>query len=167
MEREGQSGAWRCAGSFAVWGGLFSVFDCSLAHVRRTEDAWNAIASGALTGGLLAARAGPRAIVRNAVVGGLLLAVIEGLALTLSRYMQNLQRQAMIKQWEAINGRPYDGDELEDKLEPPIPPPLYVGTSDTEHSSQHNASSHHDHAGHEAHGFEHREDDDGFRLARS
>ena len=112
-----------------MWGGLFSVFDCTLAHVRRTEDAWNAIASGALTGGLLAARAGPKAILRNAVIGGVLLAVIEGLALTVSRYLQNMQREAMKKQWEAVNGRPYDGEALEDTLEPPIPPPAYVGTS--------------------------------------
>lgn len=45
-------------GNFGVWGGLFSVFDCSLAHFRGVEDPWNAIMSGGLTGGLLAARAG-------------------------------------------------------------------------------------------------------------
>lgn len=50
------AGTARFAGNFAVWGGLFSVFDCTLARVRRTEDAWNAIISGALTGGLLAMR---------------------------------------------------------------------------------------------------------------
>ena len=45
-------------GNFAVWGGLFSICDCSLTHLRGTEDAWNAILSGGITGGLLAARAG-------------------------------------------------------------------------------------------------------------
>ncbi len=44
------------AGQFAVWGLLFSTFDCSLAAIRRKEDPWNAIGSGAITGGLLAIR---------------------------------------------------------------------------------------------------------------
>lgn len=43
-------------GNFAVWGGMFSAFDCSLAAVRKKEDAWNAITSGALTSGCLALR---------------------------------------------------------------------------------------------------------------
>ena len=45
-------------GAFAVWGGTFSTFDCALIHLRQREDHWNAIASGFLTGGTLAARAG-------------------------------------------------------------------------------------------------------------
>jgi hypothetical protein len=45
-------------GNFAVWGGLFSVCDCTLTHLRGTEDAWNAILAGGVTGGILAARAG-------------------------------------------------------------------------------------------------------------
>jgi import inner membrane translocase subunit TIM17 len=44
------------SGQFAVWGGLFSTFDCTFAAIRQKEDPWNSIASGALTGGLLAAR---------------------------------------------------------------------------------------------------------------
>ncbi|NWS14095.1 TI17A translocase, partial [Pachyramphus minor] len=44
------------AGSFAVWGGLFSMIDCSLVRVRGKEDPWNSITSGALTGAILAAR---------------------------------------------------------------------------------------------------------------
>jgi hypothetical protein len=43
-------------GNFGVWGGVFSVYDCSLAYIRRTEDPWNAIMAGAATGGTLAAR---------------------------------------------------------------------------------------------------------------
>jgi import inner membrane translocase subunit TIM17 len=68
-------------GNFAVWGGVFSVFDCSLAAMRHKEDPWNAILSGALTGGVLAARAGHRAVIRNALVGGVFLAAIEGLSI--------------------------------------------------------------------------------------
>jgi len=47
-------------GSFAVWGTFFSIFDCSIAHIRKKEDPWNAIASGFLTGGVLAIRAGTK-----------------------------------------------------------------------------------------------------------
>lgn len=40
----------RIGGSFAVWGGLFSTFDCTLVALRKKEDPWNSIAAGALTG---------------------------------------------------------------------------------------------------------------------
>jgi mitochondrial import inner membrane translocase subunit TIM17 len=63
----------RMGGSFAVWGGLFSSFDCSLVYLRQKEDPWNSIASGALTGGLLSARMGPNAALRSAVFGGVIL----------------------------------------------------------------------------------------------
>jgi len=45
-------------GSFAVWGGMFSTIDCTLVHLRKKEDPWNSIISGAATGGILAARNG-------------------------------------------------------------------------------------------------------------
>jgi import inner membrane translocase subunit TIM17 len=66
-------------GNFAVWGGLFSTFDCALVAMRGKEDPWNAIASGAGTGYVLAARGGWRAASRSAAIGGVLLAMIEGL----------------------------------------------------------------------------------------
>ena len=34
-------------GSFAVWGGLFSMTDRSMVQVRGKEDPWNSITSGA------------------------------------------------------------------------------------------------------------------------
>ncbi|XP_039394731.1 mitochondrial import inner membrane translocase subunit Tim17-A isoform X2 [Mauremys mutica] len=43
-------------GSFAVWGGLFSMIDCSMVKMRGKEDPWNSITSGALTGAILASR---------------------------------------------------------------------------------------------------------------
>uniref|UniRef100_A0A8C4QX67 Mitochondrial import inner membrane translocase subunit TIM17 n=1 Tax=Eptatretus burgeri TaxID=7764 RepID=A0A8C4QX67_EPTBU len=73
-------------GSFAVWGGLFSTIDCGLANVRGKEDPWNSISSGALTGALLAARSGPVAMVGSAVMGGVLLALIEGVGIMLTRF---------------------------------------------------------------------------------
>lgn len=43
-------------GNFAVWGGLFSAIDCSLVYIRKKEDPWNSITSGALTGAILSIR---------------------------------------------------------------------------------------------------------------
>eukprot|EP01094_Clydonella_sp_ATCC50884_P012696 TRINITY_DN23000_c0_g1_i1.p2 TRINITY_DN23000_c0_g1~~TRINITY_DN23000_c0_g1_i1.p2 ORF type:complete len:156 (+),score=22.75 TRINITY_DN23000_c0_g1_i1:119-586(+) len=74
-------------GSFAAWGGLFSSFDCLFAYVRKTEDPWNAIASGFVTGGILAARGGPKAALRSAIVGGIILGIIEGVSFMLGRVM--------------------------------------------------------------------------------
>lgn len=68
-------------GAFAVWGGLFATFDCTYAYMRHKEDPLNAIAAGATTGGVLAARAGWKAVGRNALVGGILLGIIEGMGI--------------------------------------------------------------------------------------
>ena len=98
-------------GQFGVWGGLFSVFDCSLAALRRREDAWNAIAAGGITGGVLAARAGPRAIARNAAGGAFILALIEGVMMLVTKMILRAQ------QAQAGGGR-----AAIDRLEPPVPP---------------------------------------------
>lgn len=74
-------------GSFAVWGGMYSLYDCGLQGVRHKEDAWNSIASGAMVGATLSARAGARAAARSAVFGGVILALIEGVGIALNRYM--------------------------------------------------------------------------------
>ena len=70
----------KIGGSFAVWGGLFSAFDCTLVAIRRKEDPWNPIMSGALTGGVLQLRYGLASAGRSAAFGGFLLAVIEGIS---------------------------------------------------------------------------------------
>jgi len=72
-------------GQFAVWGGLFSTIDCSLIKLRKKEDPWNAIISGAATGGILAARSGVGAMAGSALIGGVLLAMIEGVGIMFSR----------------------------------------------------------------------------------
>lgn len=72
-------------GSFAIWGSVFSSVDCTLVGLRGKEDPWNSIASGAITGGVLVARNGPAAMAKSAVVGGVLLALIEGMGIALSR----------------------------------------------------------------------------------
>ncbi|TST85777.1 Cysteine desulfurase, mitochondrial [Bagarius yarrelli] len=73
-------------GSFAVWGGLFSMIDCGLVKMRGKEDPWNSITSGAMTGAILAARNGPVAMVGSAAMGGILLALIEGAGILLTRF---------------------------------------------------------------------------------
>ena len=39
-----------------MWGGLFSAIDCGLVYIRKKEDPWNSITSGALTGAILSVR---------------------------------------------------------------------------------------------------------------
>ncbi|KAJ3211838.1 Mitochondrial import inner membrane translocase subunit Tim17-A [Dinochytrium kinnereticum] len=72
-------------GNFAVWSGLFNAGDCTLAHIRGKEDSWNAIMAGAATGGILAARSGPKAIAISAAFGGIFLAIMEGIGAMLGR----------------------------------------------------------------------------------
>lgn len=97
-------------GNFGVWGGLFAVFDCSLAYGRGVEDPWNAIMAGGLTGGVLAARAGPRAMGRNALMGCVLIALIEGAGIAIHKFTMSRML--------AMQG----GKTDKDTLEPPIPP---------------------------------------------
>lgn len=53
---------------------------------KQQEDPWNSILSGATTGGILAARAGPKAMASAAVVGGFILALIEGMGIWMNNY---------------------------------------------------------------------------------
>ncbi|XP_013622614.1 PREDICTED: mitochondrial import inner membrane translocase subunit TIM17-2-like [Brassica oleracea var. oleracea] len=85
----------RLGGSFAVWGGLFSTFDCSMVYLRQKEDPWNSIIAGAATGGFLSMRQGPNAAVRSALVGGVLLALIEGAGIALNKMMAEPQHMQM------------------------------------------------------------------------
>ncbi|KAG9493190.1 mitochondrial import inner membrane translocase subunit Tim17-A [Eleutherodactylus coqui] len=87
-------------GSFAVWGGLFSMIDCSMVKIRGKEDPWNSITSGAMTGAILAARNGPVAMVGSAAMGGILLALIEGAGILLTRFASS----------QFVNGPPLPED---------------------------------------------------------
>lgn len=100
-------------GSFAIWGTLFSCFDCSFTYLRKKEDPWNAIISGAATGGLLAARAGLKVAAKNAAIGGVILAAIEGLNVVVSR---------VLMPW--IEKRSQDPAMISsvDRLDPPVDP---------------------------------------------
>lgn len=72
-------------GNFAIWGFLFSTFECGFVRARNKEDAWNSIASGALSGGLLSVRAGARSAAFSALFGGVFLALIEGAGIAMNR----------------------------------------------------------------------------------
>jgi len=74
-------------GQFAAWGICFSSFDCTFAHIRGKEDPWNSIMSGAAAGAVMAARQGPKSMVGSAVVGGMLLGMIEGMGLLMNNFM--------------------------------------------------------------------------------
>lgn len=68
----------RTGGNFALWGGLYSVCDCTLVYYRQKEDPWNSILSGAATGGILSLRQGFRAVVRSSIHGAVFFALFQG-----------------------------------------------------------------------------------------
>ncbi|KAL1128029.1 hypothetical protein V6Z11_A13G218900 [Gossypium hirsutum] len=88
----------RVGGSFAVWGGLFSTFDCTMVYVRQKEDLWNSIIASAATGGFLSMRQGLGAASRSALVGGVLLALIEGAGIMLNKFLSQPQMPIMIEE---------------------------------------------------------------------
>ncbi|PAN49161.1 hypothetical protein PAHAL_9G430400 [Panicum hallii] len=77
----------RVGGSFAIWGSLFSTFDCALVYARQKEDPWNSIAAGAGAGATLALRRGLLACGTSAAIGAALLALIEGAGIMLNRVL--------------------------------------------------------------------------------
>lgn len=89
-------------GSFALWGGLFSLTDCTLMHLRNKEDYLNPIAAGFLTGGFLAIRgkhfilnilikAGARIAFRNAIFGGIILGMIQLVEIAMTKMSMRSQ----------------------------------------------------------------------------
>ncbi|GAQ79620.1 TIM17 mitochondrial import inner membrane translocon protein [Klebsormidium nitens] len=94
----------RIGGSFAVWGGLFSTFDCSMIYLRGKEDPWNSIAAGAATGGFLTLRQGMRASAKSAAFGGVLLALIEGAGIMLNRMTANMAQPPPEPQLAGVGG---------------------------------------------------------------
>jgi len=105
-------------GSFAVWGLTFSSIDCCMVKLRNKEDPWNSITSGALTGAVLTVRSGWGAMVGSAIIGGVLLAMIEGVGIMLTRFTAD--------QFKPVN------PQVEDPSVLPLKPP--PGSSDTPQS---------------------------------
>lgn len=98
-------------GNFAVWGGLFSAIDCSLYYVRKKEDPWNSITSGAATGAILSVRNGAAAMAGSAVIGGVLLALIEGIGILMTRFSAEQFNQAN----QQMASPPEDPSQLQPK----------------------------------------------------
>lgn len=96
----------RVGGSFAVWGGLFSTFDCTMVYLRQKEDPWNSIFAGAATGGFLQMRQGLGASSRSALFGGVLLALIEGAGIMVNKLLNAQQMQQMEMQVPQMAGVP-------------------------------------------------------------
>ncbi|PON31798.1 Mitochondrial inner membrane translocase complex, subunit Tim [Trema orientale] len=96
----------RVGGSFAVWGGLFSAFDCTMVYVRQKEDPWNSIIAGAATGGFLQMRQGLGAASRSALFGGVLLALIEGAGIMLNKVLSQQQQMPIMIDEPAPAGMP-------------------------------------------------------------
>ena len=64
-----------------MWGGIFSFTDCLLITTRGKDDPYNAIVAGTLTGGILAIRGGLSVAFKQAIAGGFILAMIEGVGI--------------------------------------------------------------------------------------
>lgn len=99
----------RVGGSFAVWGGLFSTFDCTMVCLRQKEDPWNSIFAGAATGGFLSMRQGMAASARSAAFGGVLLALIEGAGIMLNKFLSAQQQMPIIMDEPLPAGYPTSG----------------------------------------------------------
>mmetsp|Transcript_22469 Transcript_22469/g.55398 ORF Transcript_22469/g.55398 Transcript_22469/m.55398 type:complete len:264 (-) Transcript_22469:234-1025(-) len=106
-----QANARRLGGSFAHWGGLFSVFDCTAAYVRGTEDPYNSIMAGFCTGATLAARGGANAAFKSGMIGGILLAIMEGLNIAIQKQMGAIAPPEPIVVEDAKKGK--DGEPAE------------------------------------------------------
>ena len=88
-------------GNFGLWGGLFSSMDCLLISYRQKDDFLNATVAGFLTGGLLAIRGGTSVAFKQAMMGGLILMLIEGasqLFMAISMRNQHLAMQQQMKE---------------------------------------------------------------------
>ncbi|KAK5578543.1 hypothetical protein RB653_008215 [Dictyostelium firmibasis] len=102
-------------GNFAIWGSLFSGFDCTLSYIRKTEDTVNPIAAGALTGGILAARSGWRHSVQAAAFGGIFIGIIEAFQHMMQKKMQQQQEEA--NQHHIEERKRYDEERKQRELE--------------------------------------------------
>ncbi len=59
--------------SFGLWGFLYPVFDCFLGGIRGVDDTINHATAGFLTGAVSTMRRGPRAMLKNGLLGAAIL----------------------------------------------------------------------------------------------
>jgi import inner membrane translocase subunit TIM17 len=84
-------------GSFGLWGGIFSSVDCLLVYYRQRDDPKNAVVAGFVTGGVLAIRGGMAVAFRQAMIGGVILMVIEGVGTLMGAIMMRQQQQFQLE----------------------------------------------------------------------
>ncbi|KAL5713343.1 hypothetical protein ACHQM5_015428 [Ranunculus cassubicifolius] len=118
----------RFGGSFAVWGGLFSTFDCTMVYLRQKEDPWNSITAGAATSAFLSTRQGAKAMMRSGVIGGVLLAMIEGGAILFSKH-QDYMQQKMAMEGQGIPGMPGYDPRFQSQPAEVVPRPAEISES--------------------------------------
>uniref|UniRef100_A0A1I7ZMP8 Mitochondrial import inner membrane translocase subunit TIM17 n=1 Tax=Steinernema glaseri TaxID=37863 RepID=A0A1I7ZMP8_9BILA len=99
---------------FAAWGGMFSTIDCGMVALRKKEDPLNSIVSGTLTGGILAVRSGPRTMAVSAVLGGVILAMIEGVGLISTRFLSTVHDPTQQPELEDPRNLPSKPSQVED-----------------------------------------------------
>jgi import inner membrane translocase subunit TIM17 len=94
-------------GNFGLWGGIFSSVDCLLIYYRQKDDPYNAIAAGFITGGVLAIRGGISVAFRQAMIGGVILMVIETVGTLMQAIMmkKQLEFQAEMQRQEIARMR--------------------------------------------------------------
>eukprot|EP00455_Lapot_gusevi_P011998 TRINITY_DN1562_c0_g2_i1.p1 TRINITY_DN1562_c0_g2~~TRINITY_DN1562_c0_g2_i1.p1 ORF type:complete len:223 (+),score=90.51 TRINITY_DN1562_c0_g2_i1:33-671(+) len=113
-------------GQFAVWGGLFSVFDCGIAHVRGKHDWINSVASGAITSGLLAIRAGFYPFLLNCAVGGAMLGMLELAGAGVNHLMKpEAQQDPLLKSSFALRAEKLKEEMKEARASQPIATPKF------------------------------------------
>lgn len=79
--------------------------DCLLIHYRQKDDPWNAVMAGFITGGVLAIRGGASQAFKQAMMGGMILAIIEVASNLMNAIMvrkqhefqQEMQRQELAR----------------------------------------------------------------------
>ena len=72
----------RTALGFTSWCSLFAIYDCTMLYFRPNptgHDSINSIVAGALAGSTLAARSGPKQMIIQGIIGGVLLGLFETL----------------------------------------------------------------------------------------
>lgn len=79
-----------------MWAGIYSIAECSLIYLRNKDDEINKIASGAITGGVLAMRAGPRIAWKNALIGGIFLGAIVLFEKIMTKYQKRQEIEMQI-----------------------------------------------------------------------
>eukprot|EP00997_Jenningsia_sp_PLL12_P007435 NODE_4067_length_700_cov_82.883257_g3441_i0.p1 GENE.NODE_4067_length_700_cov_82.883257_g3441_i0~~NODE_4067_length_700_cov_82.883257_g3441_i0.p1 ORF type:complete len:200 (-),score=36.10 NODE_4067_length_700_cov_82.883257_g3441_i0:63-662(-) len=119
-------------GSFAMWGGVYTSVDCLMIYYRGKDDPYNAIVGGFVTGGVLAIRGGLNMAFKQAMMGGLILALIEGVSTAFTgmmmrqqyQMMEEMQRQQKLEaerltrkggkdQWAVDYDKQYDGKSVD------------------------------------------------------